>query len=67
MPINTSPIGLARDFQACADSGKPVRIGLVGSTEKRTDIVIPVAHSPGIDIGAIAELRARQDRLVYGE
>lgn len=57
MPINISPTGLARDLQSRADSGKPIRIGLVGSGEMGTDIVTQVAHMPGIEIGAISELR----------
>ena len=57
MPINISPTGLARDLQTRADSGKPIRIGLVGSGEMGTDIVTQVAHMPGIEIGAISELR----------
>jgi predicted homoserine dehydrogenase-like protein len=57
MPINISPTGLARDLQIRADSGKPIRIGLVGSGEMGTDIVTRVAHMPGIEIGAISELR----------
>ena len=57
MPINVSPTGLARDLQLRADSGKPIRIGLVGAGEMGTDIVTQVAHMPGIEIGAISELR----------
>ncbi|MCB1377516.1 MAG: homoserine dehydrogenase [Alphaproteobacteria bacterium] len=57
MPINISPTGLARDLQNRADSGNPIRIGLVGSGEMGTDIVTRVAHMPGIEIGAISELR----------
>jgi predicted homoserine dehydrogenase-like protein len=57
MPINVAPTGLARDLQNRADSGKPIRIGLVGSGEMGTDIVTRVAHMPGIEIGAISELR----------
>jgi predicted homoserine dehydrogenase-like protein len=57
MPINVSPTGLARDLQNRADSGTPIRIGLVGSGEMGTDIVTRVAHMPGIEIGAISELR----------
>jgi predicted homoserine dehydrogenase-like protein len=57
MPINVSPTGLARDLQNRADSGKPIRIGLVGSGEMGTDIVTRVAHMPGVAIGAISELR----------
>ena len=57
MAINISPTGLARDLQTRAVSGKPIRIGLVGSGEMGTDIVTRVAHMPGIEIGAISELR----------
>ena len=57
MPINIAPTGLARDLQNRADIGKPIRIGLVGSGEMGTDIVTRVAHMPGIEIGAISELR----------
>jgi predicted homoserine dehydrogenase-like protein len=57
MTINVSPTGLARDLQLRASSGKPIRIGLIGSGEMGTDIVTRVAHMPGIEIGAISELR----------
>ena len=57
MPTNVFPTGLARDLRARADSGKPIRIGLVGSGEMGTDIVTQVAHMPGLAVGAISELR----------
>jgi predicted homoserine dehydrogenase-like protein len=57
MPTNVSPTGLARDLKKRADTGKPIRIGLVGSGEMGTDIVTQVAHMPGLAIGAISELR----------
>lgn len=56
MPINVAPTGLARDLQNRAASGRPIRIGLIGSGEMGTDIVTRVAHMAGIEIGAIAEL-----------
>src|SRR5690606_9118219 len=56
MSSNVAPIGLARDLKERAHSGKPIRIGLVGSGEMGTDIVTRVAHMDGIEIGAIAEL-----------
>ncbi len=56
MSINISPTGLARDLQERGKSGKPIRIGLIGSGEMGTDIVTRVAHMDGIEIGAIAEL-----------
>lgn len=56
MPINVAPTGLARDLRARAETGRPVRIGLIGSGEMGTDIVARVAHMEGIEIGAISEL-----------
>jgi len=56
MPINVAPTGLARDLVEREKSGKPIRIGLIGSGEMGTDIVTRVAHMPGVEIGAISEL-----------
>jgi len=57
MATNVALTGLARDMQARADSGRPIRIGLIGSGKMGTDIVTRVAHMPGIEVGAISELR----------
>lgn len=57
MATNVALTGLARDMQRRADSGRPIRIGLIGSGEMGTDIVTRVAHMPGIEVGAISELR----------
>ncbi|WEX09534.1 NAD(P)H-dependent oxidoreductase [Chelativorans sp. AA-79] len=57
MATNVALVGLARDLEERANSGKPVRIGLIGSGEMGTDIVARVAHMRGIEIGAISELR----------
>ena len=56
MATNVALTGLARDMQARADTGRPIRIGLIGSGEMGTDIVTRVAHMAGIEIGAISEL-----------
>lgn len=56
MAINVAPTGLARDLIERGKSGKPIRIGLIGSGEMGTDIVTRVAHMSGIEIGAISEL-----------
>jgi predicted homoserine dehydrogenase-like protein len=56
MTINVAPVGLARDLAERGKSGKPIRIGLIGSGEMGTDIVARVAHMPGIEVGAISEL-----------
>ena len=71
MGINVAPTGLARDLLARADTGRPVRIGLIGSGEMGTDIVTRVAHMPGISIGAICDLDPAAARkavdIAYGE
>ena len=60
MATNVALTGLARDMQARAETGRPIRIGLIGSGEMGTDIVTRVAHMPGIEIGAISELNLAQ-------
>ena len=70
MPSNVALTGLAKDLAARADTGKPIRIGLVGAGEMGTDIVSRVAHMSGIEIGAISELKpgaaARSVEIAYG-
>ena len=71
MSINVAPIGLVRDLQERARSGRPIRIGLIGCGEMGTDIVTRVAHMQGIEVGAIVErdperaLKAAE--IAYGE
>ena len=69
MATNVALTGLARDLAARGESGRPIRIGLVGSGEMGTDIVARVAHMPGIEIGAISELNlpnaARAVEIAY--
>jgi predicted homoserine dehydrogenase-like protein len=57
MPTNVALTGLAKDLAKRAESGKPIRIGLIGSGEMGTDIVSRVAHMRGIEVGAICERR----------
>jgi len=70
MPTNVALTGLARDLAARADTGRPIRIGLVGAGEMGTDIVSRVAHMQGIVIGAISELKSGAARksveIAYG-
>ncbi len=70
MPTNVALTGLAKDLATRADSGKPIRIGLVGAGEMGTDIVSRVAHMCGIEIGAISELKAgaaaKSVKIAYG-
>ncbi len=71
MTTNVAPTGLARDLSERAKSGRPIRIGLIGSGEMGTDIVTRVAHMAGIEIGAICELNipaaARAVDIAYQE
>ncbi len=71
MPTNVALTGLARDLAQRGESGRPIRIGLVGSGEMGTDIVSRVAHMPGIEIGAISELNVpaahKAVSIAYGD
>ena len=70
MPSNVALTGLAKDLAARAETGKPVRIGLVGAGEMGTDIVSQVARMRGIEIGVISELKPgaakKSVELAYG-
>ncbi|VDC33639.1 NAD(P)H-dependent oxidoreductase [Pseudogemmobacter humi] len=70
MPTNVALTGLAKDLARRAEGGQPIRIGLVGAGEMGTDIVSRVAHMPGIEIGAISELKAgaaaKSVEIAYG-
>ena len=70
MPTNVALTGLAKDLAARGDTGKPIRIGLVGAGEMGTDIVSRVAQMQGISIGAISELKPGAARksveIAYG-
>jgi predicted homoserine dehydrogenase-like protein len=70
MPTNVALTGLSKDLAARAETGKPIRIGLVGAGEMGTDIVSRVAHMTGIEIGAISELKAgaaaKSVEIAYG-
>jgi predicted homoserine dehydrogenase-like protein len=54
---NITPSGLAADLEQRASTGRPIRIGLIGSGEMGTDIVTQVRQMQGLAIGAIADLR----------
>ncbi len=55
MPTNVALTGLARDLEARAETGKPIRIGLVGCGEMGTDVVTRVAHMKGVEIAAVSD------------
>ncbi len=51
-----TPSGLAADLQALELSGKPIRIGLIGSGMMGADIVVQVRQMKGIVVAAISDL-----------
>ena len=71
MPTNVSLTGLAKDLAERGETGKPIRIGLIGSGEMGTDVVTRVAHMQGIEIGAIANLNVdaakKAVQIAHGE
>ncbi|WP_295965712.1 NAD(P)H-dependent oxidoreductase [uncultured Bartonella sp.] len=54
MTSNVALIGLARDLKKREESGKPIRIGLVGCGEMGTDLLTGVAHMDGIKVAAVS-------------
>jgi predicted homoserine dehydrogenase-like protein len=54
---NVHRIGLARDLYERGQTGKPIRIGLIGCGEMGTDILSQVAHMHGIEVAAVANRR----------
>ena len=54
MSSNIALTGLAKDLAARAATGRPVRIGLIGSGEMGTDIVTRAAMMDGVDVAAIS-------------
>jgi len=56
MASNVSLTGLAKDLAVRADSGHPVRIGLIGSGEMGTDILARAGMMDGVEVAAISEL-----------
>lgn len=54
---NVHLTGIARDLAARADTGKPIRIGVIGSGEMGTDLVTQGMLMPGLEIAAVATRR----------
>lgn len=71
MTTNITLTGLARDLAARADSGKTIRVGVIGSGEMGTDLVTQGSLMKGIEIAAIATRRPHTAleaiRIAYGE
>ncbi|HVX82254.1 MAG TPA: NAD(P)H-dependent oxidoreductase [Devosiaceae bacterium] len=59
---NVHLTGLARDLAARAETGKPIRVGVIGSGEMGTDLVTQGALMQGIEIAAIATRRPHTAR-----
>jgi predicted homoserine dehydrogenase-like protein len=63
--------GLARDLAARAASGKPIRVGVIGSGEMGTDLVTQMSLMSGIELSAIATRRPHTAlaamTIAYGE
>ena len=55
MPTNVALTGLARDLEARAETGSPIRIGLIGCGEMGTDVITRVAHMKGIEVAAVSD------------
>lgn len=54
MTSNVALTGLAHDLKKRKESGKPIRIGLVGCGEMGTDLLTGVAHMDGIEVAAVS-------------
>ncbi|MDB5531416.1 MAG: homoserine dehydrogenase [Devosia sp.] len=49
--------GIARDLAARAETGRPIRVGVIGSGEMGTDLVTQMSLMRGIEMAAIATRR----------
>jgi len=54
---NVHLTGIASDLAARAETGKPIRIGVIGSGEMGTDLVTQCMLMPGLELAAIATRR----------
>jgi len=71
MTSNIHLTGIARDLAARAESGKPIRIGVIGSGEMGTDLVTQGMLMPGIEVCAVSTRRPHTARdavrIAYGD
>lgn len=69
--VSITKTGIARDLQLRAETGKPVRVGIIGSGEMGTDLVTQVSLMEGIEIAAVATRRPhtamKATEIAYGE
>ncbi len=68
---NVELVGLAAELRSRAQSGNPIRIGLVGTGEMGTDIFTQIAMMEGIEIATVVERRvgkaAACATIAYGD
>lgn len=68
---NVAQVGLTAQLAQRAESGKPIRIGLVGTGEMGTDIFTQVSMMNGVEIATVMERSAGKAaagaRIAYGE
>ena len=57
MTTSIALTGIARDLAARAETGKPIRVGVIGSGEMGTDLVTQMSLMAGIEMAAIATRR----------
>ena len=55
--MTLSKTGIARDLERLKETGKPIRLGIIGSGEMGTDLVTQVSLMAGIEIAAISTRR----------
>jgi predicted homoserine dehydrogenase-like protein len=71
MTTQISLTGIARDLAARAQTGKPIRVGVIGSGEMGTDLVTQMSLMAGIEMAAIATRRPHTAldamTIAYGE
>ncbi|CAN1488293.1 COG4091 Predicted homoserine dehydrogenase [Rhabdaerophilaceae bacterium] len=60
--VSTQGMSLADALAEREASGNPVRVGLIGSGQMGTDIVVQIAQMPGIEIVAVADMNP--DRVI---
>ncbi|WP_332698411.1 NAD(P)H-dependent oxidoreductase [Devosia sp.] len=71
MTASIALTGLARELAARAETGKPIRVGVIGSGEMGTDLVTQMSLMAGIEMAAIATRRPHTAlaamTIAYGE
>ena len=71
MTASIALTGIARELAARAETGKPIRVGVIGSGEMGTDLVTQMSLMTGIEMAAIATRRPHTAlaamTIAYGE